>query len=69
MITTIIGSISVALKQFNQPGAEGMSAMGGLMDMFGEGIPSYYFQIVASRDQGWAVLAHPLPIPGCPDKE
>ncbi|MFT4297803.1 MAG: hypothetical protein ACMXX5_01290 [Candidatus Woesearchaeota archaeon] len=47
MITNIIGSLSGALTRFggDQEVAQA-GAMAGLVDMFGDGIPTYYFQIV-----------------------
>lgn len=47
MITNIIGTLSTALKKFsaNAAGSEG-GALSGLVSMFGDGIPTYHFQIV-----------------------
>jgi hypothetical protein len=47
MITNIIGTLSGALTQFGGEGeASQATAMAGLTDMFGDGIPTYFFQIV-----------------------
>jgi hypothetical protein len=46
MITNIIGSLSGALNRFSGDDAAQASAMSGMLDMFGDGIPTYYFQIV-----------------------
>jgi len=45
MITNIIGSLSGAITKLGEDGANA-GAMAGLTSMFGDGIPTYYFQLV-----------------------
>lgn len=46
MITNIIGTLSSALNQFSEGGVAESGALSGLTSMFGDGIPTYHFQIV-----------------------
>jgi hypothetical protein len=43
MITTILGTLSASMSELTE-GAE--SGAMGLTDMFGDGVPTFYFQIV-----------------------
>jgi hypothetical protein len=45
MITTIIGNLGPLLKKATE-GGEGAGGMANMSDMFGDGIPTFYFQIV-----------------------
>ncbi|MBN1156722.1 hypothetical protein JXA85_03840 [Candidatus Woesearchaeota archaeon] len=45
MITTILGQLGNQIKNVAGQGVEGNS-LGGLASMFGDGIPTYYFQII-----------------------
>ncbi len=44
MITTILGALGSQMK--NLSSAEGAGRVGGMTSMFGDGIPTYYFQLV-----------------------
>ncbi|MCB9358387.1 hypothetical protein H6503_00490 [Candidatus Woesearchaeota archaeon] len=46
MITNIIGNLRTSLGQFGTDAAESGGALAGLTEMFGDGIPTYAFQIV-----------------------
>ena len=47
MITTILGKLSIVLpKVAESSGGEGMGGAGNFLQLFGDGIPTYYFQIV-----------------------
>jgi len=48
MITAILGKLSVSLQQVTESagGAESAGAPTGLLGLFGDGIPTYYFQII-----------------------
>ncbi|MEK6983490.1 MAG: hypothetical protein AABX33_02870 [Nanoarchaeota archaeon] len=48
MITSILGKLSVQLKQVTSSvgGTEGAAAPTGIIGLFGDGIPTYYFQLV-----------------------
>ena len=45
MVTTILSQLGEQMARINSTGGQGMSA-GGLTDLFGDGIPTYYFQII-----------------------
>jgi uncharacterized membrane protein YbjE (DUF340 family) len=40
MITTILGKVGAQMKRLSEGGG------GGLLDMFGDGVPTYYFQFM-----------------------
>ena len=44
MITTILGQLGGQMQRLSE--AEGAGRIGGIGDLFGDGIPTYYFQIV-----------------------
>lgn len=44
MISTILGSLGSQMQKMSQ--AEGAQRIGGMTSLFGDGIPTYYFQIV-----------------------
>jgi hypothetical protein len=46
MITAILGKLSSQLSTLTEGGPAGMAGGGGMMDMFGAGVPTFYFQIV-----------------------
>ena len=46
MITNIIGTLSSALTSMTENAGNQAGALGGLTDMFGDGIPTYAFQLV-----------------------
>ncbi|MFH0876099.1 MAG: hypothetical protein V1859_09255 [archaeon] len=48
MLTSILTKLGQQLSDFGKDGAGGtaMSSAGGLMDMFGDSVPTYYFQVV-----------------------
>ncbi len=47
MITTILGKLSTSLQQVTSTvGGEGSAAPSGILTLFGEGIPTYYFQLI-----------------------
>ncbi|MFT4303423.1 MAG: hypothetical protein ACMXYG_02585 [Candidatus Woesearchaeota archaeon] len=46
MITNIIGNLSKSLAAFGTDSEQAGGALTGLTEMFGDGIPTYYFQIV-----------------------
>jgi hypothetical protein len=46
MITSILGKLSSQLSTLTDSGPTGMAGGGGMMDMFGSGVPTFYFQIV-----------------------
>ncbi|MFT4343227.1 MAG: hypothetical protein ACMXYE_00600 [Candidatus Woesearchaeota archaeon] len=46
MITNIIGTLGKSLQQMGEGAEEQAGALAGLTDMFGDGIPTYAFQIV-----------------------
>ncbi len=48
MITTILGQLGSQLRQLTsgQDGAQGMGAGASMVSMFGEGVPTFYFQII-----------------------
>ncbi len=47
MITTILGKLSTSLQQVtSNVGGEGAAAPTGILGLFGEGIPTYYFQLI-----------------------
>ena len=46
MITTILGKLSTQMKNIQQGSATGAGMPGGLTDMFGDGIPTFYFQLI-----------------------
>ncbi len=49
MITTILGRLSQQMRAMTESAAQSGSAAlggGGIMEMFGDGIPAYYFQVI-----------------------
>jgi hypothetical protein len=46
MITNIIGTLSSSLAKMTENAGDQAGALGGLTDMFGDGIPTYAFQLV-----------------------
>ncbi len=46
MITTILGKLSTQMKNIQAGSASGAGMPGGLTDMFGDGIPAFYFQLI-----------------------
>jgi hypothetical protein len=46
MITTILARLGNTMKNIGTDGVEGMSGVGQLTDIFGLGVPTYFFQIV-----------------------
>jgi len=48
MITSILGKLSTQLQQVTSSvgGAEGAAAPTGILGLFGDGIPTYYFQLI-----------------------
>jgi hypothetical protein len=46
MITSIIGNLGPLLKKATEGGGEGGAGMSNMSDLFGDGIPTYHFQIV-----------------------
>ncbi len=46
MITTILGSLTTNIQGLNSQGPEVASRLGGLSGIFGDGIPTFYFQII-----------------------
>ena len=46
MITTILGKLSTQMKKIQEGSATGAGMPGGLSDMFGDGIPAFYFQLI-----------------------
>ena len=49
MITTIIGKLGIQLTKIQETAGAGAQAGGagaGLVDLFGDGIPTFYFQII-----------------------
>jgi hypothetical protein len=48
MITTILGNLSKQMTQLSQGTSNAASGIGGagMMSLFGDGIPTYYFQII-----------------------
>jgi len=45
MVTTILSKLGEQMQRIKSSGGEGMSS-GGLDNLFGDGIPTYYFQII-----------------------